>query len=77
MPISVQEKYFTVAPDGTVNDGAGNTDASSADLVFYNYKTKVQDLGLQGIVSLNNIRFHKNKTGLADICWWWYRSYHL
>ncbi|MFZ1528451.1 MAG: hypothetical protein WAT19_06870 [Ferruginibacter sp.] len=57
------KRYFTVAPDGTVNDGAGNT-ASRADFVFYNYKTKVQDLGLQGIVSLNNIRFHKNKTAL-------------
>jgi outer membrane protein OmpA-like peptidoglycan-associated protein len=31
--------------------------------VYYNYKTKVQDLSLQGVVSLNNIRFHKSKTG--------------
>ena len=31
--------------------------------VFYNYKTKVQDLSLEGIVTLNNIRFHKAKTG--------------
>lgn len=32
--------------------------------VYYNnYKTKVQDLSLQGIVTLNNIRFHKSKTG--------------
>ncbi|MFZ4059513.1 MAG: hypothetical protein ACOYKE_15320, partial [Ferruginibacter sp.] len=31
--------------------------------VFYNYKTNVQDLSLQGIVTLNNIRFHKAKTG--------------
>jgi len=35
------------------------------DNVFYNYKTKVQDLGLQGIVTLNNIRFHKQKTGIV------------
>src|SRR5690606_16039910 len=27
------------------------------------YKTKVQDLSLQGVVTLNNIRFHKAKTG--------------
>jgi outer membrane protein OmpA-like peptidoglycan-associated protein len=33
------------------------------DKVFYNYKTKVQDLSLQGVVTLNNIRFHKAKTG--------------
>jgi hypothetical protein len=30
---------------------------------YTNYKTKVQDLSLQGIVTLNNIRFHKSKTG--------------
>ncbi|RYF98370.1 MAG: hypothetical protein EOO02_19025, partial [Chitinophagaceae bacterium] len=31
--------------------------------IYTNYKTKVQDLSLQGIVTLNNIRFHKSKTG--------------
>jgi len=31
--------------------------------IYTNYKTKVQDLSLQGIVTLNNIRFHKAKTG--------------
>lgn len=30
--------------------------------VFYNYKTNVQDLGLQGVITLNNVRFHKRKT---------------
>jgi outer membrane protein OmpA-like peptidoglycan-associated protein len=39
--------------------------AASPDRVFYNYKTKVQDLGLQGIFTLNNIRFHKKKTGIV------------
>lgn len=34
------------------------------DAVFYNYKTRVQDLSLQGVVTLNNIRFHKSKTGM-------------
>ncbi|MBS1621582.1 MAG: hypothetical protein JSS80_08120, partial [Bacteroidetes bacterium] len=34
------------------------------DPIFYNYKTNVQDLSLQGVVTLNNIRFHKSKTGL-------------
>ena len=34
------------------------------DIVYYNYLTKVQDLGLQGIITLNNIRFHKAKTGI-------------
>jgi outer membrane protein OmpA-like peptidoglycan-associated protein len=32
--------------------------------VFYNYKTQVNDLSLEGIFSLNNIRFHKSKTGV-------------
>ncbi|HEX2607241.1 MAG TPA: OmpA family protein [Flavisolibacter sp.] len=32
--------------------------------VYYNYKTTVQDLALEGVFSLNNIRFHKSKTGV-------------
>jgi outer membrane protein OmpA-like peptidoglycan-associated protein len=31
--------------------------------IYYNYKTNVQDLSLQGVITLNNIRFHKSKTG--------------
>ena len=34
------------------------------DIVYYNYKTNVQDISLQGIFTVNNIRFHKNKTGI-------------
>lgn len=37
--------------------------ANGSNRVFYNYKTKVQDLALEGIVTLNNVRFHKAKTG--------------
>jgi outer membrane protein OmpA-like peptidoglycan-associated protein len=33
--------------------------------VFYNYRTTIQELSLQGIVTLNNIRFHKAKSGIA------------
>jgi len=33
--------------------------------VFDNYKAKVQDLSLQGILSTNNIRFHRSKTGMS------------
>ena len=32
------------------------------EVVYYNYKTKVQDLAIQGVLTLNNIRFHKSKT---------------
>ncbi|HEY6502566.1 MAG TPA: hypothetical protein VIZ28_01205 [Chitinophagaceae bacterium] len=38
---------------------------NSPDFVFYNYKTKVQDLSIQGIINLNNIRFHTAKTKLS------------
>ncbi len=31
--------------------------------VFYNYKANIWDLSLQGVVTLNNIRFHKSKSG--------------
>ena len=34
------------------------------DEVYYNYKAKVQDLALEGLITLNNIRFHKAKTGM-------------
>ncbi len=33
--------------------------------VFYNYKTKIQTLSLQGIATLNNIRFHRAKSNIA------------
>jgi OmpA-OmpF porin, OOP family len=44
----------------------------ATDKVFYNYKTTTQDLGLQGVLTLNNVRFHKSKTnaviyGIAGI----------
>jgi len=53
-------------PDRTV----GTLDPAGAgqrpyDQVYYNYKVKMQDLGLQGIVTLNNVRFHKQKTGMV------------
>jgi len=31
--------------------------------VYYNYKTNVTELTIQGVVSLNNLRFHRAKTG--------------
>ncbi len=37
--------------------------APGGEVVYYNYKTTVQDLSLEGVVTLNNIRFHKAKTG--------------
>ena len=31
--------------------------------VYYNYKTTAHDLSVQGLITINNIRFHKAKTG--------------
>jgi len=45
--------------------GVGGAANAPFENVYYNYKTKVQDLSLQGILTLNNIRFHKSKTGLV------------
>ncbi|MES2429471.1 MAG: OmpA family protein [Bacteroidota bacterium] len=42
-------------------DGNGNRTLGTK--IFYNYKTQLRDLSLQGIFTLNNIRFHKAKTG--------------
>ena len=39
--------------------------AAARQPVFYNYRTTIQELSLQGVVTLNNIRFHKAKTGVA------------
>ncbi len=36
-----------------------------AKFVYYNYKTNIQDLSIQGIFTLNNVRFHKQKTGFV------------
>jgi len=35
---------------------------AGTDPVFYNYKTNVYDLSIQGVVTLTNIRFHKSKS---------------
>jgi outer membrane protein OmpA-like peptidoglycan-associated protein len=45
--------------------GLGGAAAAQKDLVYYNYKTNVQDLSIQGIFTLNNVRFHKQKTGFV------------
>jgi outer membrane protein OmpA-like peptidoglycan-associated protein len=47
--------------------GGGNPWAAAGynSAIYYNnYKAKVQDLSLQGVFTLNNIRFHKSKTGI-------------
>jgi len=51
---------------GYSNDPVWNGyNAAALQPVYYNYKTTVQDLSLQGIFTLNNVRFHKQKTGMV------------
>ena len=38
--------------------------ANGATPVFYNYRTTVQELSIQGLINLNNIRFHKAKSSI-------------
>ena len=47
------------------NNTAWKSSYANGQPVFYNYKTHVQDLGLQGLFSLSNIRFHKQKAGIS------------
>ena len=42
---------------GGVNNSVGLIPGT--DKVFYNYKTKLNDLGIQALFNLSNIRFHK------------------
>ncbi|HEY4149076.1 MAG TPA: OmpA family protein [Chitinophagaceae bacterium] len=44
---------------------AGYTNANSPNGIFDNYKTTNKDLDLEGIFTLNNVRFHKSKSGIA------------
>jgi hypothetical protein len=39
--------------------------ASANQPVFYNYRTTIQELSIQGIATLTNIRFHKAKSNLG------------
>jgi len=35
----------------------------NADAVYYNFRTVMHDLSLQGVITLNNVRFHKSNSG--------------
>lgn len=65
--IAPGKRYFAPERTNTGNivysDRQGNRSATQ-NVVYYNYQTRMQDLSLQGIVTLNNIRFHKAKTGI-------------
>jgi OmpA-OmpF porin, OOP family len=46
-------------------NGQNNPGQAYTGIVYYNYKAHIQDLSLEGIITLNNVRFHKEKTGLT------------
>jgi outer membrane protein OmpA-like peptidoglycan-associated protein len=52
-------------PAWTTNLPAGQRYTPGTNRVFYNYRTNVQDLSLEGIFTLNNVRFHKAKSNLS------------
>ncbi|HMK25880.1 MAG TPA: OmpA family protein [Chitinophagaceae bacterium] len=59
-------KISPAGPGGSLvylSSVTGLPPTSGWDQVYYNYKSIVQDLSLEGIITLNNIRFHKAKTG--------------
>ncbi|MBC7829680.1 MAG: OmpA family protein [Chitinophagaceae bacterium] len=41
----------------------GYNSANPTNRVYYNYRARVSELSLQGVVTLTNIRFHKAKSG--------------
>lgn len=58
---------------------SGGQRVPSQDRIYYNYKTKINDLGLQALFNLSNIRFHTAKTkigfyAIAGIGLTWYES---
>ena len=61
LPGMVPGQIYQVTSTNTAIPFNGN----NADPVYYNYKTTMHQLALQGIVTLNNIRFHKAKTGFV------------
>jgi hypothetical protein len=49
-------------PTGPVISSLGNIGGNAAapfEPVYYNYKTKIQDLSIQGVFTISNIRFHR------------------
>src|SRR5688572_11575763 len=53
-------RYIENIDKNTPRVNAGYTPVAQGGApVYLNYKTKVQDLSLQGVFTLNNIRFHK------------------
>jgi len=57
-----QPSYYGYAANNVLNK---IYNASANTPVFYNYKTTMQEISLQALVTLNNIRFHRAKSSVA------------
>src|SRR4051812_6597399 len=53
---------FQPSSEWSKNTAWTTTGYAPGTSVFYNYKTNIYDLSLQGVVTLTNIRFHKAKS---------------
>ena len=58
-------KYYSAPVRTATGELTTTIPGQAAEVVYYNYKNKTQDLSLEGIITLNNIRFHKNKSGFV------------
>jgi hypothetical protein len=57
-----QPAYYGYAANSQLS---GLYNAAAHTPVFYNYKSTIQELSIQGIATLNNIQFHRAKSNLA------------
>ncbi len=60
---SAPQAITSVAGNRQIVSSKTGLTSTPFERVFYNYKTKVQDLSLQAVFTMNNVRFHKSKTG--------------
>lgn len=56
-------KGLNFKPSNSYGKNSAWTSHGYSGPVFYNYKTNIYDLSLQGVVTLSNVRFHKAKSG--------------
>lgn len=60
---SAPQAITSVAGNRQIVSSKTGLTSTPFERIFYNYKTKVQDLSLQAVFTMNNVRFHKSKTG--------------
>jgi len=49
--------------NGVLSSYYGTANTGNTGLIFYNYRSTVHELSLQGVFTINNINFHKAKVG--------------